>query len=585
MTDDPTTPDDGPEPHPDETELISYLDGELDAAAARKVEAKLAADPALRARAAALKRSFDLLDFLPKPEASRDFTTRTLDKLPAVKSSPENRPVPVTAPAPARSSVPMAVPVNGSPSHARPAVPAPSRGWVWAFGVLFAAGLALGAGYVGTALTRSRSLPPVVKETPPDDPLADHRAIENLPLYAAADDLAFVERLAGPEFFGDDPAVAFEGPRTNPIADKTDGKHFEPLAKAFKALPAERQEQVRRLDHQLHEKGGSPTPLFRVLEAYAVWLDRLPDNERKPILAAATPEKRLAAVQDARRSQWLANLPAVQRKQLDNLPPADRAALIAQWRAEEEQRQEAWQSARHAWETTQSRRVPWPFDDEAMRKDVLEFARVQYRPDDAKRSRLNELDHAKLREALNLGEKDGQWAWLGALIVGFNRPDPVRNVPRYELLPEPGSGKPVTEIDQLWEKARQHYEKKGPKGKIEAKAGRWPDFALAVWDDVERSKQFTMPANFALGPSRPAEFRPEVQRAIAALERRAPGEWSSLKSLEGKWPEYPRRLMELARQHDVWVAGAMPPGSPRRWEETYNPRPRPPLPVRPAGGE
>ncbi|MBN9121266.1 MAG: hypothetical protein J0I06_19295 [Planctomycetes bacterium] len=81
------TDPDGPAPDAFEAELVAYLDGELDPAAARRVEARLAKDPAARARAAELKRSFDLLDYLPRPEPSPTFTTRTLDKLPAVKPS------------------------------------------------------------------------------------------------------------------------------------------------------------------------------------------------------------------------------------------------------------------------------------------------------------------------------------------------------------------------------------------------------------------------------------------------------------------------------------------------------------------
>src|SRR5205807_1877 len=85
MASEHTIPD-GPDPDPFEAELVAYLDGELDPAAARKVEARLAKDPAARARAAELKKSFDLLDYLPRPEPSPTFTTRTLDKLPVVPS-------------------------------------------------------------------------------------------------------------------------------------------------------------------------------------------------------------------------------------------------------------------------------------------------------------------------------------------------------------------------------------------------------------------------------------------------------------------------------------------------------------------
>ena len=50
MSDEPLPPDedDAPPADPFEADLVAYLDGELDAAAARKVEVRLAADPAAR---------------------------------------------------------------------------------------------------------------------------------------------------------------------------------------------------------------------------------------------------------------------------------------------------------------------------------------------------------------------------------------------------------------------------------------------------------------------------------------------------------------------------------------------------------
>src|SRR5262249_20930595 len=53
-------------PDPEEAELIAYLDGELDPADARRVEDRLDEDPTFRAKADALKKSYDLLDYLPR---------------------------------------------------------------------------------------------------------------------------------------------------------------------------------------------------------------------------------------------------------------------------------------------------------------------------------------------------------------------------------------------------------------------------------------------------------------------------------------------------------------------------------------
>src|SRR5689334_5237929 len=69
----------------DRDTLVSYLDGELEPGSARDVEARLAQDPAIRAEADALRRAWDLLDYLPRPEPSPDFTQRTLASLAAVQ--------------------------------------------------------------------------------------------------------------------------------------------------------------------------------------------------------------------------------------------------------------------------------------------------------------------------------------------------------------------------------------------------------------------------------------------------------------------------------------------------------------------
>ena len=63
-----------PDPQPftddDRDDLIAYLDGELQGAAQRRVENRLVTDPTVRAEADSLKRAWDLLDYLPRPEPS-----------------------------------------------------------------------------------------------------------------------------------------------------------------------------------------------------------------------------------------------------------------------------------------------------------------------------------------------------------------------------------------------------------------------------------------------------------------------------------------------------------------------------------
>lgn len=593
MTDDPNSnpspgPDDGPAPDPVEAELIAYLDGELDPTAARQVERKLAADPDLRARADALKRSFDLLEFLPKPEPSPTFATRTLDKLPAL-SGPQARPSAMPAaptatpipppPAPAGSSSVSVVlssgsgPLNlthtGMPSHSR-------RLWLGAVGLV----VAIGVGYVGTAAGWSYFRPaPAVKEpTAASLPLADIPVVENLPLYAAVDDLDFLNQLAAPDLLGDEPPPADRPAPSRPVEpEKPAGKQLDQLVKAFLELPAERRENLRLLHRQLQEMGPSPREhSYRVLESYAAWLSRLPDQERKAVLIAPTPEKRLEEIREVRNEQWVATLPIARRVQLKGLPRADRAALIARWKAEDDRQRDEWATARAHWEALRTGRQPWPFTDDRMKKEVVAFVHAVYHPDDPKRCRLTTApevgDLARLKYALERAEKWGEWLWLGQAVYNFSK--------RYEMLPEPANGKPITEVADLspWPAVHGRYEARPKvKQRIDAATGKWPDFALAVWDDLNRSKFAVAASRIHLGPCRPSEFKEDVRALIPQLEKKlTPTERAALNALEGKWPDYPRELIRLARAHDRSVPGVMPPGPPSMWEKTYNP-PRPAL--------
>ncbi len=59
----------------------SYLDGELTEEEARNFEATLASNPEERANFQAMKKTWEMLDYLPKPELTSSFTLRTMEKL------------------------------------------------------------------------------------------------------------------------------------------------------------------------------------------------------------------------------------------------------------------------------------------------------------------------------------------------------------------------------------------------------------------------------------------------------------------------------------------------------------------------
>jgi hypothetical protein len=62
-------------------DLVAYLDGELAEPESQAISTKLAHSATARREVDALERTWELLDFLPRPKASEDFTARTLSEV------------------------------------------------------------------------------------------------------------------------------------------------------------------------------------------------------------------------------------------------------------------------------------------------------------------------------------------------------------------------------------------------------------------------------------------------------------------------------------------------------------------------
>lgn len=75
----------------EQADLVAYLDGELHGEAARALEAKLSLNAAARAEADSLRRTWGLLDYLPRPQPSLRFTHRTLERLSPLRIDEQRR--------------------------------------------------------------------------------------------------------------------------------------------------------------------------------------------------------------------------------------------------------------------------------------------------------------------------------------------------------------------------------------------------------------------------------------------------------------------------------------------------------------
>jgi hypothetical protein len=283
------------------------------------------------------------------------------------------------------------------------------------------------------------------------------------------------------------------------------------------------------------------------------------------VLAANTGSHRLGEIRELRERQWVDSLPPAHREKLTGLKPADKAELIGQWRKAEAERRDEWDFVREHADDIAANRVPWPFDDPARRREVVEFVRATFHTDDSKKSRLTANEFDGVRKALaEANEKQG-WAWhaYGKMAYDLTR--------KYEvyLLPEPiDAEKAVTRPDQLPKQLERIFDKGLGAKAVQSVVGKWPDFALVVHAFPQGPKADRLPP---LGPAKPGDFREPLRTFVTReLARALSGpEKQKLDASEGRWPDYPREVVRLAKQHNLSAPSLMLPGPPRQWEATY----------------
>jgi hypothetical protein len=549
---DPSKPP--PDLPPDETdeELVAYLDGELDRDEARAVEAKLTHDETARQKADTLKKTFDLLDYLPKPEPSPTFATRTLTQINPVLGS--GAAIPVPTPSASNGTLP--------PTHTTgltPTLPPPMRtGWkvlLWSLGLA----AVTATGYFGHLLAK-----PHLEATDPAKRTSEQvRLLERLPLYLGVDDFEFLTQLDQLALFPDEDGESAEKPGVDTLSTA----ELEQLENVFKQYPAARQQQLRRLDEQLSAQDPPrQAHLIGVLERYAIWLDRLPDNYRKEILTAPAAVERLEGVKTVKARLWREGLPAVVRERIQQADPAARDQLVADRRQQDAKRKQLWELARHDWSNISANRRPWPFDIDELTKKVEEYVERTLKP------RLNNAERAEL----DLLRKDvtaapGRLAWL---MYGDTL---ARLAELHRTLPEPANGKTIRAVGDLPQQFVRDLAKKAGTNRKQLIAlpgyGRWPDFAEAVLVEAHEVK---VPIPFPLGPNKLDEYAPAVRAFVETElnEKLTSKERDELRRAEsGQWPDHSKKLMDFARKYDLSVPGVTLPGPPSKWDQVYRNRP------------
>ncbi|MGH7136159.1 MAG: anti-sigma factor family protein [Pirellulales bacterium] len=226
--------------------LVAYLDGELDAEAAKRVEELLARDPQVEHELHQLDSAWQLLDRLPRAEVDPSFTRSTVEMV-ALAVERELRP---PAASPGRKTALVAL-------------------------LLLSASA---AGFFG-----ARGWPDANHELLRDLPIINH-----LEAYRQTPSIDFLRQLEQESLLAEEPA-ADEVARPQSASDvaSLDSEEKAELNRRYERLvhlPADERRRLRDL-HAAVASDGHADGLQASLERYEHWLERLPGIERAELMA------------------------------------------------------------------------------------------------------------------------------------------------------------------------------------------------------------------------------------------------------------------------------------------------------------
>ena len=323
---------------------------------------------------------------------------------------------------------------------------------------------------------------------------------------------------------------------------------------AFQELPPARQERERQFDHDLHaEDPATQGRLLEVLERYTDWEVRLPESEQQRIDGTADRTERLKIVKDLRDQEWVDHLPQAERADLQTMAEPLRSKRIAILRYDERQLRKEWRYWADSLPTRPDGipRTTRPSHLTDFPEAVQAFVKDKLAP------MLNEAENDQLKNA------DGKWPLLARTLAELSDkhpylpPLPAGPVVRFEQLPPPVKillGFDRFKKDRAWED-------------LQKKKDKWPQFALAVADLLKQEiKDKRLPP---LGASRPGEFPADTEAFIdkELMPTLKDAERAKLHDAEGRWPDYPLALLEVAHKNDVNVPGLDLPGPREFWDD------------------
>lgn len=357
--------------------------------------------------------------------------------------------------------------------------------------------------------------------------------------------------------------------RDTPI-DPDDRDYLRRQFAWFEAQTPARQQQLRQLNERFHQLDAETQARYtRVMQQYNAWLAKLPEVDQNAVIQAANGPERLKVIRDIREREWVATLPKVQRDEYAKLTPENRAQQVREWRAEEENRTADWSIAQKNWEDLKLGRVPAIFTADAL-SSLDAFANNL-------RHSLTESERKSLDDAKAAAAEHGQIMWYAIEVV--------RLADSHPLLPGKIGPK---DFQSLPDATKEFLRKNDPtlkkKGifahddsrEMKKASGRWPDYAIELAKHTDKIG-LKLPA--PLGDCTKAQMPPEVQTFLdkvlePSLKKTEKGrdQLAALSRAEGRWPEYPKMIMDLAKMYRFPIPHWTLPGLPQIWDRFRAPK-------------
>lgn len=338
---------------------------------------------------------------------------------------------------------------------------------------------------------------------------------------------------------------------------KASPEHHNQLLKnyrSFQALPKEKQKALKDLDGAIYQliknydsfqtlgkekqialkktAGKSDSQeagrLLEVFQKFGEWYEALDLKEKDRLAKASYPDERIAEIKKILTSQWISRLPKVDSDALLKLDEPMRAIQIVKMKKEEQ--------IRVAQSFDKKKKVG--LYSEETQKFITQIKQQLSSEQLEKLGKLEGKKGAFVKMILDFAE-DNPPLPLNKLGVKYlsSKDLPPEVSARLKSLKQTGVYKPFELI------------------KIEKK---WPAFARGVTEIIRRSD----PAfNYEFGACK-FEDLPEDVRVVVneLLQMLQDDEMVKLQAVEGKWPDYPLMLRDLARVHLVIIPGiSIPP--------------------------